>query len=685
MKKKFLLLSVACITLSSAFAQLGEWVWLRGSNFNNSLGSFGVQGVASPANDPPALYEPCEFTDLNGNFWMYGGADGGLAARNDLWKYDPTANEWTWMTGTNATNDPGVYGTQGVPSPGNRPPSRGWAAASWTDISGNFWFLGGLNSSSFNDLWEYNIATNEWTWMKGSNIPLQPGIYGTQGVPNTNNTPGARAECATTWTDNAGDLWLFGGYDFSANYYSDLWRFNIASNSWTWMKGPSISGQIGTYGTQGIEDPANNPGSRLSYCRWKDNTGNFWFFGGGDFLPSANDLWRYNPSTNNWAWMSGSNVPAAPGVYGTKCVSDASNVPGARFEDRAAWTDVGGNFWMFGGASDGGNLPNVYNDLWMFCVSTNEWTWVSGDNFPNAAGNWGTVGVSSPTNVPSSRGGGISWTDHNNHLYLFGGANPWPSSYNDIWKYTIDPSCAFCNSLPIVIFTAPHNVCPGTCTNFTNLSSNATSYLWSFPGASPSTSTDPNPTNICYNTPGNYSVTLIGTNATGSDTLTLNNYITVYAYPPPQGIAQNGDTLFANQGAVSYQWYQTGVLIPGATDYFYVATSGGDFNVVATDANNCEVEAAIFDVVASVQSMSGNVQFTSINPNPVVDKLVIVSSEFGDKNEKDISIFNLLGEKIYSALHSRLMTVDCEHFPSGTYWLEISNNKKTFRTKFIKK
>src|SRR6185295_8944256 len=154
------------------------------------------------------------------------------------------------------------------------------------------------------------------------------------------------------------------------------------------------------------------------------------------------------------------------------------------------------------------------------------------------------------------------------------------------------------------VFSTPDNhICPGTCTDFTNLSQNAVTYQWTFTGATPATSTDTDPSTVCYNTPGSYSVQLIATNAITSDTLTLNNFITVYPYPPAQGILQSGDTLFANQGSVSYQWYFSGALIPGATDYFYVATQSGDYNVVCTDGNGCEVEAVIFDVISKVQSL----------------------------------------------------------------------------------
>jgi len=121
---------------------------------------------------------------------------------------------------------------------------------------------------------------------------------------------------------------------------------------------------------------------------------------------------------------------------------------------------------------------------------------------------------------------------------------------------------------PNAAFVAPNHLCPGTCTAFQNHSTHATSYIWMFPGAAPNTSTDQDPTNICYNTPGNYSVSLIAINAIDTDTLTLNNFITVYPFPSPQGILQNGDTLFANQGAIAYQWYQGGNLITGATIIF---------------------------------------------------------------------------------------------------------------------
>jgi hypothetical protein len=263
---------------------------------------------------------------------------------------------------------------------------------------------------------------------------------------------------------------------------------------------------------------------------------------------------------------------------------------------------------------------------------------------------------------------------------------------DDVRLYTLAelspsvPPCAGANVT--ALFTAPNHICPGTCTDFVNLSVNATSFLWTFQGANPSVSTDVAPTNICYNTPGTYGVTLIGSNGITSDTLTLNNYITVYPYPAPQGIAQSGDTLFANQGAVSYQWFHDGNIISGATNYFYVAIEGGDYNVVATDNNNCEVEAAIFDVLAGVQSLV-NSHKPLVYPNPVENKLTVGNRHPDSYRDtiKSISIFNVIGERIieYKGSGSLLpYTIDVSTLAPSIYFLELDNGEKLLRSRFTK-
>lgn len=256
---------------------------------------------------------------------------------------------------------------------------------------------------------------------------------------------------------------------------------------------------------------------------------------------------------------------------------------------------------------------------------------------------------------------------------------------DDVRLYTLAelnpvvPPCI--SAVPVAAFSGPNHVCPGTCIDFTNLSANGTSFVWNFPGAIPAISTDPNQTGICYNSPGQYPVTLVASNASGSDTLTLNNYVTVYAYPLPQGIMQSGDSLIANAGAASYQWLLDGVTIPGATEYIYVASTGGDYNVVATDTNGCEVEAVIYDVVTSVSNViEGN--GITLYPNPGKEWITLSGLPDGLKN---ISVYNELGEIVFRSVESgESQKVYCKEFAPGSYTIEIIVYDKVFRKQFMK-
>jgi len=688
-----------CIVNHASAQNPGEWMWVHGSNTTNNMGIFGIQGVSAPANTPPSFYTSCGWTDLNGNFWLFGGWRNN-GNWGDLWKFDQAINEWIWIKGSGIANDPGNYGVQGIPSPTNYPPARG-NSVSWTDSQGDLWLFSGNGGGDYCDLWKYNIAANEWTWMKGPNIQSQPAVYGSPGISDPANHPGSRQETAATWTDAQDNLWLFGGYRQigGAGHLNDLWKYSIQTNEWTWMKGSSSTNPAGNYGTIGIEDTSNTPGGRMPYAHWKDNAGNLWMWGGWENNSgNYNDMWRYSIASNNWTWIGGSQVLNSPIVMGTKCVADSANIPGTGWETRAVWTDVDGNFWFFGAGTYVTSFI-LYNQLWKYCVSSGMWIWISGDVGGDPPGSWGTIGVSSPLNKPSGRIGSTGWTNNNRNLYLFGGEHHGGATYNDLWVYEIDSTCAPCLApLPTALIQLnPSAICPGTCADFINLSTNATSYQWFFPGGAPDSSTSFSPSGICYNTPGTYNVMLIASNTNGSDTLTLQNYITVFPPPAAQSIMQSGDTLFAIAGSSSYQWYFNGNIISGATNYFYIATASGDYNMVATDENGCEVEAVINNVIASSQLPVSSSQFV-IFPNPVEDKFTIQNlalnlSKGPSGTVVEISIYNMIGEKVMT--HSPLSfgegpggeamwTVDCRPLSPGIYYIEINADNKIFRSKFLK-
>lgn len=99
--------------------------------------------------------------------------------------------------------------------------------------------------------------------------------------------------------------------------------------------------------------------------------------------------------------------------------------------------------------------------------------------------------------------------------------NLWASAAELKMKITPEPA-------PIANFTANSTtIMSGQTVTFTDLTeNNPTNWNWTFEGGNPATSSTQNPT-VSYAGAGNYSVTLVAANATGSNTLTKTGYITV--------------------------------------------------------------------------------------------------------------------------------------------------------------
>ncbi|HHB79370.1 MAG TPA: PKD domain-containing protein [Saprospiraceae bacterium] len=188
-----------------------------------------------------------------------------------------------------------------------------------------------------------------------------------------------------------------------------------------------------------------------------------------------------------------------------------------------------------------------------------------------------------------------------------------PASINDIDNRTASiingclpqTSCSGTAATPGINFSAnPTNVCAGNTVQFTDLSTeNPTSWQWTFPGGTPSSSTDQNPV-ITYFTPGIYDVQLTATNASGSSTGTLQNYITVTGSPSftlsASGLTVNF-TNTTNPAATSYSWdFGDGSPASTETSPTHTYAQDGSYMVTLTAFNSCG--SSTYSITVSVNT-----------------------------------------------------------------------------------
>ncbi len=426
-----------------------QWSFIKGDSLVGGVTVYGSKGVASPNNTPGARTQSMSWTDASGNLWLFGGygnATNGVTDLNDLWKYDPLSNQWTWVSGDSIAGVAPIYGTPGIAAPANKPGGR-LQSATWTDGAGKLWMYGGygLSNSGYGrlpDLWMYDPATNQWTWMKGYPNANTFGVYGTQGVADPNNLPGARNACVS-WLDGNGKFWIFGGVNNLGNsVFNDLWMYDPLTNNWTWMKGDNALNVFGVYGSKGTAAVANKPGGRQTAVTWTDALGKLWLFSGSGQAATTsgqlNDLWKYDPSSNQWTWMNGDSIIYVNGVYGSQGVYSPNNKPGSR-SSAISWTDQAGKFWLCGGSGYAALSNGLMNDLFQYDPSLNQWRWMKGDTAIVIPPVYGTQGVPSTANKPASRDLATSFTDNSGTLWLFGGfgvdAKGNGGPLNDLWKY----------------------------------------------------------------------------------------------------------------------------------------------------------------------------------------------------------------------------------------------------------
>jgi hypothetical protein len=143
----------------------------------------------------------------------------------------------------------------------------------------------------------------------------------------------------------------------------------------------------------------------------------------------------------SFTYLTGAAAAPFGENYGTKGDTEQiGNMPPAR--SSPAWFIKDGKFYIHGGnsATGWGDL----NDLWVYDIARQRWTWLSGVTTLNNAGSFGTLGVTAPTNQPPAKAAHKMWLLNDDAVYLFGAyglsSQNSKSSMADMWLYDLTSS-----------------------------------------------------------------------------------------------------------------------------------------------------------------------------------------------------------------------------------------------------
>ncbi len=633
---------------------VGEWRWVAGSGENGK--HTGTLGQSSVANIPSARHQGITWKTSGDRLWIFGGQQvfgtsyTSAAYGNDLWRFDPATEEWTWVTGelptaagtlgTRTGSYPAQAGQEGTPR------GRGWGVST-VDNSGNLWMYGGTTNGTgsgfMGDVWKFDVTAGKWFLMWGSATPdLQPDYNGQQTPGTPGGSPGGR-HAAAFWSDAQGNVWVYGGHG-SSHFFSDMWKFDITTLQWTWMSGsnrPSLmppqnnNDGNGYWGDRGVPSTSRYPGKRYGMASFKDKQGRFWLHGGraasGTGNALKNDMWMFDPQSLAWTWMEGDSVSDRHGVSGAVGVQDPSYKPSGRINMGLGAVDTAYNFWLFGGHGLGmtGNAAarNFLGDFWKLFPTT-----------PPACTLTASVTASGPVSfcagdsvlLKANNLTGVSYEWRN-------GATVLPVSVDSVWVknsgvYTVTLTHQICNvtsspvsvtvnQLPVVSVTPGtlQSVCPGD-SLLLKASPVGMSYQWTRDGQPVGANAD----SLYVKAAGNYNVKVTNPSTGCADTLTARIPVSVNTRPTVtlnvSGTAAicTGDTLSVNvtsaQPGYSYQWYQNGQPVPGVGDRMHVYQQG-HYNVRVTESvNGCHD--------TSGQGLSVTVHarpIVSVTPSGIVD------------------------------------------------------------------
>ena len=426
----------------------------------------------------------------------------------------------------------------------------------------------GYNSSATANVWEFDSETGIWT-------------------QKTDFPGGARYHAVGFSIGDKGYL----GTGYNGTYLKDFWEYNPTTDSW--IQKANFLPRKGMFGAS-----AGGQG----YIGCGDTTG-----------ATMQDFYSYNPLMNQWtkkadlfvdsksvgsyatAFSLGGKIYAGSGI--SKTGSEHSDFFEYSIEENL-WRKKNNIIGSHAYATSFSLNDKAYLSTGM--GSTNYWGLADFLLYDTTSNVW-TAGQ---TPFPGkARYGAISFTIGNKG-YIGLGYNTYINNIflNDLWSFTA----------PLFVDLSANSTatCPGDTVIFSPVvAAPIVAWAWSFPGGTPSSSTEQYP-KVIYSASGQYNVSLTVASEDGKFFATKDNFITINTPPDSKiekGVLTNCSMQLSasssqpGSGFISgYQWYHNGVAVQDANDVTYEASQTGDYHVVVTNSLGCSSSSNSIEVAQNV-------------------------------------------------------------------------------------
>ncbi len=190
---------------------------------------------------------------------------------------------------------------------------------------------------------------------------------------------------------------------------------------------------------------------------------------------------------------------------------------------------------------------------------------------------------------------------------------------------------------------------------------------------------------IVDNVSGNYWVNVTNQFDCSSSSQQINiNFIEI---PPKPNFWFTGNTMNNALTGVSFQWYENGILIPGATNNTYTATTSNFYSLVATNPFGCSTTSdTIFVTVSDINEFAVLNNF-SIYPNPNNGEFS-VSFDLIESTEVNITITDLIGKIVYQKNEAECYgkinnAINLSDLNKGMYIINLQTGKQQVNKRFV--